>query len=74
MHTTTLTKKGPSHAPHQHIETEIMLIINGEVEMTVDGQYYKGTTGDLFIAESGKKHGIGNASDKPCTYFAFKWR
>jgi (S)-ureidoglycine aminohydrolase len=74
MHTTTLTKKGPSHAPHQHIETEIMLIINGEVEMTVDGQYYKGTTGDLFIAESGKMHGIGNASDKPCTYFAFKWR
>ncbi len=74
MHTITLTKKGPSHPPHQHIETEIMLIINGEVEMTVDGQYYKGTAGDLFIAESGKMHGIGNASDKPCTYFAFKWR
>jgi quercetin dioxygenase-like cupin family protein len=74
MHTTTLNVKGPSHAPHQHIETEIMLVINGEVEMTVDGQYYRGTAGDLFIAESGKMHGIGNASDKPCTYFAFKWR
>ncbi len=74
MHTTSLKKKGPSHAPHQHIETEIMLVISGEVEMTIDGQYYKGSSGDLFIAESGKMHGIGNASDKPCKYFAFKWR
>lgn len=74
MHTTTLKKKGPSHAPHQHIETEIMLVIIGEVEMTIDGQYYKGSAGDLFIAESGKMHGIANASDKPCKYFAFKWR
>lgn len=74
MHTTTLLKPGPSHAPHQHVDTEIILVVNGEVEMTIDGQYYKGNTGDLFIAESGKMHGVGNASDKPCKYFAFKWR
>jgi quercetin dioxygenase-like cupin family protein len=74
MHITTLKKKGPSHAPHQHIDTEIILVIEGEVEMTIDGQYYKGTTGDLFIAESGKIHGVGNASDSQCRYFAFKWR
>ncbi|NOT50681.1 MAG: cupin domain-containing protein [Chitinophagaceae bacterium] len=74
MHTTTLKKKGPSHAPHQHIETEIMLVISGEAEMTIDGKDYKGGPGDLFIAESGKMHGIANASDKPCKYFAFKWR
>jgi (S)-ureidoglycine aminohydrolase len=74
MHTTTLKKKGPSHAPHQHIETEIMLVISGDVEMTIDGKDYQGSTGDLFIAESGKMHGIANASDKPCKYFAFKWR
>jgi len=74
MHTTTLKKKGPSQEPHQHVETEIMLVISGDVEMTIDGQYYKGSSGDLFIAESGKMHGIGNASDMPCKYFAFKWR
>lgn len=74
MHTTTLNKKGPSHASHQHTDTEIILVISGEVEMTIDGNYYKGSAGDLFIAESGKLHGVGNPSDKPCTYFAFKWR
>jgi quercetin dioxygenase-like cupin family protein len=74
MHITYLKAKGPSHAPHQHVDTEIILMIDGETEMTIDGKTYKAGPGDLYIAESGKLHGIGNATDKPCSYFAFKWR
>jgi mannose-6-phosphate isomerase-like protein (cupin superfamily) len=74
MHITQLAQKGPSHAPHQHVDTEIILIIDGETEMMIDGQTYKAGPGDMYIAESGKMHGISNASDKPCSYFAFKWR
>lgn len=74
MHITQLDHKGPSHAPHQHLDTEIILVIDGDVEMTIDGKNYTGTNGDLFIVESGKFHGVSNASDKPCKYFAFKWR
>ena len=74
MHITSLSKKGPSHAPHQHLDTEIILVIEGDVGMTIDGREYKGSNGDLFIAESGKLHGVSNASEKPCSYFAFKWR
>jgi quercetin dioxygenase-like cupin family protein len=74
MHITYLKQKGPSHAPHQHMDTEIILVIDGDATMTIDGKNYTGGAGDLFIAESGKLHGVGNASDKPCSYFAFKWR
>lgn len=74
MHITYLKVKRPSHAPHQHVDTEIILMIDGETEMTIDGKTYQAGPGDLFIAESGKMHGIGNATDKPCSYFAFKWR
>ena len=74
MHITYLKAKGPSHAPHQHVDTEIILVIDGETEMTIDGKHYTGAPGDLYIMESGKMHGVGNASDKPCSYFAFKWR
>lgn len=74
MHVTTLNKKGPSHTPHQHVDTEIILVIEGEVGMEIDGKTYQGSAGDMFIAESGKMHGVSNASDKPCSYFAFKWR
>ena len=74
MHITRLDKKGPSHTPHQHVDTEIILVLEGNTTMMIDGKNYTAGAGDLYIAESGKMHGISNASDKPCSYFAFKWR
>jgi len=74
MHITRLDHKGESHAPHQHAETEIMLVISGETEMTIDGQEYRGSPGDLYMVNSELMHGIRNATDSPCTYFAFKWK
>ena len=74
MHITTLKQKGPSHAPHQHVDSEMMLVIDGETDMMIDGKNYTATASDLYFAESGKMHGIGNSSDKPCSYFAIRWR
>jgi len=74
MHVTKLIHKGPSHAPHEHLATEIILITEGSVEMTIDGKTSVGSAGDLFIVESGLMHGVANAEEKPCSYFAFKWR
>lgn len=74
MHTTRLTAIGPSHAPHQHVDTEIILIIDGSVSMDIDGSSYTGVAGDLFLVESGKMHGVKNATEQPCNYYAFKWR
>ncbi len=74
MHVTMLKAKGPSHDPHAHVDTEIILIIDGDTEMMIDGKTYTAGPGDLYIAESGKLHGISNATEKPCSYFAFKWR
>jgi quercetin dioxygenase-like cupin family protein len=74
MHITQLDKKGESHKPHEHIETEIILIISGETEMTIDGKEYKGSAGDLYLMNSGLLHGIRNAKDEKCEYFAFKWK
>jgi len=74
MHITQLDKKGESHKPHAHAETEIILVISGDTEMTIDGKEYKGRAGDLYLMESELLHGIRNANDAPCSYFAFKWR
>lgn len=73
MHITQLDQKGPSHNPHTHIESEIMLVISGKTEMTIDGKVYAGSVGDLFFVNSQLMHGIRNAGDEPCKYFAFKW-
>jgi (S)-ureidoglycine aminohydrolase len=74
MHVSYMKLQGPSHAAHQHVDTEIILVIDGEMSMFIDGKDYRGSPGDIFIAESGKMHQVFNASDKPCSYFAFKWR
>jgi (S)-ureidoglycine aminohydrolase len=74
MHVTQLDKMGESHVPHAHIETEIILVISGETEMTIDGKDYKGSAGDLYVMNSGLLHGVRNSSDTPCSYFAFKWK
>ena len=73
MHVTQLNKKGPSHDPHSHLETEIILVISGETEMNIEGKEYKAGAGDFYFVNSELFHGVRNASDKPCSYFAFKW-
>lgn len=73
MHVTQLNKKGPSHTPHTHIETEIILVLSGKTEMTIDGKEYEASAGDFYFINSELLHGVRNASDEPCSYFAFKW-
>jgi (S)-ureidoglycine aminohydrolase len=73
LHTTTLNNPGQSHAPHEHPESEILLMISGETTMKIDGKDYEGKAGDLYFIPSGLFHGVSNASDKPCSYFLFRW-
>jgi quercetin dioxygenase-like cupin family protein len=73
VHVTQLDHKGPSHEPHAHFDSEIALVIEGETEMTIGDREYTGVSGDIFFVASHEPHGIRNASDKPCKYFAIRW-
>jgi len=73
MHVTQLHRKGPSHEPHAHSETEIILVLSGETEMLIEGELHKAGPGDFYLVAADLHHGVGNAADKPCSYFAFKW-
>ena len=74
MHETQLNKKGPSHEPHSHEETEIILMLTGNTEMTIDGKEFKAGPGDFYVMNSQSLHGVRNATDAPCSYLAFKWK
>ena len=71
---TQLDKKGPSHDPHSHEETEIVLVLSGKTEMTIDGKEYDGTAGDFYLINSQLMHGVRNATDDPCSYFIMIWK
>ncbi|MES2275291.1 MAG: cupin domain-containing protein [Bacteroidota bacterium] len=74
MHITELKGKGPSHEPHTHIDTELILMLEGECEETINGKTYRGTAGDFFLMNSNELHGISNIQDKPCRYLAIRWK
>lgn len=74
MHTTQLNKKGPSHEPHTHLETEIILMLSGKTTMTIAGKEFSAKEGDFYFINSELLHGVRNASQEPCSYFAFKWK
>src|SRR5690606_41558012 len=74
MHVPNLDRKVASHEPHSHTETEILLMISGESAQMIDGKEYTAKAGDFYFMEPESIHGIRNTSDKPTTYFAFKWQ
>ena len=74
MHTTALNADSVSHAPHTHVQEEIILILRGNVEMFIDGKLYKGSAGDLYFVSSGVPHALKNIGKEQCEYFAFQWR
>ena len=74
MHTTALNADSVSHAPHTHVQEEIILVLRGNVEMFIDGNYYKGSPGDLYFISSNVPHNLKNVGKEQCEYFAFQWR
>ena len=74
MHTTALNADSVSHAPHTHVQEEIILILRGSVEMYINGNLHKGTAGDLYFISSNVPHALKNIGKEQCEYFAFQWR
>ena len=74
MHTTALNADSVSHAPHTHIQEEIILVLRGNVEMHIDGKYFKGAAGDLYFISANVPHALKNIGKEQCEYFAFQWR
>ena len=74
MHTTALNADSVSHAPHTHVQEEIILILRGTVEMYINGNLHKGAAGDLYFISSNVPHALKNIGKEQCEYFAFQWR
>ena len=69
VHQTTLIPGGMPHPPHRHIHSEMWLIREGTVELTVEGKSTRMGPGSLGFVHSNDEHGIKNVGDKPATYF-----
>jgi len=73
MHVTTLKENFKSHDPHQHRAEEIILVLEGNVEMLMGETYYPARAGDVLFAPTNVFHGLKNTGSGSCSYFAFQW-
>lgn len=74
MHATRLNAGMNSHAPHTHVQEEIILMLEGEATMHIDGKELKTSVGDVIFLDANVPHAITNTGDIPCEYFAFQWK
>ena len=73
MHVTTLNQGITSHGEHIHDSEEIIIVLKGKVEESINGTSHQLGPGSLILLLDKVPHGIRNIGEGPCEYFAFKW-
>ena len=68
-HETTLPPGGMPHPPHHHVHSEMWLIREGTVELTINGTGHVMGPGGLGFVHSNDEHGIKNIGTTPAMYF-----
>ena len=68
-HETTLPPGGMPHPPHHHVHSEMWLIREGTVELTINGAGHVIGPGGLGFVHSNDEHGIKNIGTSPAKYF-----
>jgi quercetin dioxygenase-like cupin family protein len=73
VHVTTLNPGKISHPPHHHPWEEMLLILDGKVEASINGQKYPGGPGSLIFFASHDVHNLANVGDTPATYYVINF-
>jgi mannose-6-phosphate isomerase-like protein (cupin superfamily) len=68
-HETTLQPGGMPHPPHHHVHSEMWLIREGTLELTMNGKSYQLGPGSVGFVHSNDEHGVKNIGTTPATYF-----
>ena len=74
IHITTLRPGEESHPPHQHVNEEILIVKEGNVEALVNGELKRGGPGSLIFQASNVPHNIKNVGTVPATYHVINWK
>ena len=69
VHETTLPPGGMPHAAHHHVHSEMWLVREGTVELTINGTSSRFGPGSVGFVHSNDEHGIKNVGDTSATYF-----
>jgi mannose-6-phosphate isomerase-like protein (cupin superfamily) len=69
VHEVFLLPNSPPHHAHHHLQDEMFLISEGQVDVTIVGKTSRLGPGSVAYAASGDEHQIQNVGDRPAQYF-----
>jgi mannose-6-phosphate isomerase-like protein (cupin superfamily) len=79
-HASVLEPGKSPHAPHSHLDEEILTILDGEAEIVIaesqddaNPRRERMSRGDLVYYPSGQFHTIQCVGDRPVSYFMYRW-
>ncbi len=73
-HITTIKAGEAPHAPHHHGEEEILLLKEGQLDVTINGKTTRIGPGSIVFASSNDEHGWRNTGTTAATYYVLRLR
>jgi mannose-6-phosphate isomerase-like protein (cupin superfamily) len=72
VHESALSAGNEPHPAHHHNGEEMFLMIDGTLEVTINGKASTITKGSVAFIGSGDQHGIRNVGTTPAKYFVIE--
>lgn len=70
-HITTLNPGKMSHPPHQHAREEFIIVMEGTLDVSLNGKVQGAGAGSLFFFAANDFHNMTNVGETPATYHVF---
>jgi (S)-ureidoglycine aminohydrolase len=74
MHETILGPGMESHPPHKHVHEEIMIVLEGTAEATIEGRTETAEAGSVIYFASNETHNSRNVGTMNCRYYVLELR
>ena len=74
VHVTTLAPGKISGPPVRHLQEEVLIVKDGEVEVSLDGTTQKAGAGSILFFAAGAVTGLRNVSSAPATYYVIYYK
>ena len=74
MHETILGPGEISHPPHQHVNEETIVIVEGTIDVFIAGKTETATAGSVTFFASNDLHNFRNIGSGPCRYYVLELR
>ena len=68
LHLTELAAGQAPHAPHKHVHEECLMLKNGSLDATIEGQTTRVTAGSIIYVASNEMHGWRNVGSTQAHY------